>query len=107
MNGRQPTPEELRIIEFYRQLRALSDDPEIAATIVLLAPNSRLVQSCSLSASDLEAATDALASLNAAKKATEATTRPDAGLPEVDADDINAIVSGFESLLRGDGGPAS
>lgn len=99
-----PTENELRILALYHQLRALSDSEEVGAMVIITAPASRIVQSVSLSPSDLDAVTEALASLNAAKAATEETTRPGEGLPQVDGDDVDEIVSGFEALLKGEGG---
>lgn len=103
MAGREPTADELRVLAIYEQLRALSDSEEVGAMVIITIPGSRLVQSVSLSPRDLEAATEALASLNAAKAATEESTRP-VDLPEVDGDDVDEIVSGFEALLKDEGG---
>jgi hypothetical protein len=60
------TNNEMRALELYHQLLALSpDDGETAARVTIRAADGRLVGDVLLNSRDLEAATDALVSLNA------------------------------------------
>ena len=60
------TNDEMRALELYHQLLALSpDDGETAARVTIRAADGRLVGDVLLNSRDLEAATDALVSLNA------------------------------------------
>ena len=122
MEQRKLTEGELRLMAFYHQLAALSPDTNVAGRLLILRPDGSCFANLSLSDRDLEAATDAIASLNSAKRALENDTRPVAIdveehfaqalaivngpglLPEPTTGDVDDVVAGFEALLRGEGG---
>jgi hypothetical protein len=99
--------EEMRLAELLHQFLALSDDQDNAGRIIFRGPHGEYIGEAKLSARDIAAATDALVSLNAAKDATEEATRPRRiELPEVSAEDLNALIGGAESWLKTEGGQA-
>ena len=127
MEQRKPTPEELQLMAFYHQLIALGRDTEVAARLIILRPDGTRFAGVSLSDRDLDAVTDKLASLNETKQALDAEeaalTAEDSfdrhsaealaivrGVPgelaEPTQSDVDEVVSGFEALLRGEGGQA-
>jgi len=124
MGQRKLTEEELRLMAFYHQLIALGRDTEVAARLVILRPDGTRFASVSLSAKDLDNATDAIAALNPATYELDEAEAPETDLdehfagvmrvmnglpdplPEPTEGDITSIVTGFEALLRGEGGQA-
>jgi hypothetical protein len=88
MADRDYTPDEMRLVELYHQLIALSDDKTVAGRFILLGPDGAIIANGSLAARDIEAATLALAALNEAKAATEESTGHAvyAALPKVPID---------------------
>ena len=125
MEQRKPTPEELKLMAFYHQLIALGRDTEVAARLIILRPDGTRFAGVSLSDRDLDAVTDRLASLNETKKALDAEEAalgvedsfdrhsaealaivrdvPEK-LAEPTQSDVDEVMAGFESLLRGEGG---
>lgn len=90
---REFTPDEQRIIDFHQQLIALSDSTEVAGRYILLGPDGTPVANGTLSAADLETATDALTSVNAYRAATDEST----DLPPVPTVDLDP---GLEAELE-------
>jgi hypothetical protein len=88
MADREYTPDEQRLLDLYHQIIALSDDETVAGRFILLGPDGVIVAHGSLAARDIEAATDALASVNAASSASEESTGHAvyAALPKVHID---------------------
>jgi len=125
MEQRKPTPEELKLMAFYHQFIALGRDTEVAARLIILRPDGTRFAGVSLSDRDLDAVTDRLASLNETKKALDAEEAalgvedsfdrhsaealaivrdvPEK-LAEPTQSDVDEVMAGFESLLRGEGG---
>mgnify|MGYP001043111679 FL=1 len=125
MEQRKLTAEELKLMAFYHQLIALGRDTEVAARLIILRPDGTRFAGVSLSDRDLDAVTDRLASLNETKKALDAEEAalgvedsfdrhsaealaivrdvPEK-LAEPTQSDVDEVMAGFESLLRGEGG---
>jgi len=125
MEQRKLTEEELQLMAFYHQLIALGRDTEVAARLIILRPDGSRFAGVSLSDRDLDAVTDRLASLNETKKALDAEEAalgvedsfdrhsaealaivrdvPEK-LAEPTQSDVDEVMAGFESLLRGEGG---
>ncbi|MFF4526984.1 hypothetical protein [Streptomyces bluensis] len=102
MAEHQYTPEELALLGLNEQLLALSDDTTVAGRFILLSSDGRIVANGSLSDRDVAAATEALACLIAARKAMqeEQAAAVDT-LPEVEADDVTAMVVALEDFANG------
>ena len=96
--------EEMRLAELLHQFLALSDDQDVAGRLIFRGPKGEYIGETTLSTRDIEAATDALTSVNAYRAdLEEAGLKPEAApLPKVDASDVTAMLSGFEKLLGGE-----
>ncbi|WP_161294027.1 hypothetical protein [Streptomyces sp. SID161] len=95
--------EEMRLAELLHQFLALSDDRDIAGRLIFRGPKGEYIGETTLSARDIEAATDALTSVNAYRAdLEEAGLKPEAPLPRVDAEAVTDVVAGFEKLLGGE-----
>jgi hypothetical protein len=70
MAERDYTPAEMRLLELHQQLLALSENTEVAGRYILLAPDGTITAAGSLSAPDIDAATDALIAVNVFRAAT-------------------------------------
>ena len=95
--------EEMRLAELLHQFLALSNDKDIAGRLIFRGPKGEYIGEATLTARDIEAATDALTSVNAYRAdMEEAGLKPDAApLPKVEADDVTAMVAALENLANG------
>lgn len=93
--------EEMRLAELLHQFLALSDDNENAGRITFRGPNGEFIGEAKLSARDIEAATDALTSVNAYRTAMEETSLAAAALPLVDDADVTEMVTALENHANG------
>lgn len=102
--------DELRLYELLQQFLCLSDSTEHAGTLILIGPKGSIVGDCTLSATDIEAATDALLKLNVQR--TDASDPAAAPLPADDdiTDEVADAMAGFDTdlaaLLDSEGGQA-
>jgi hypothetical protein len=102
--------DELRLYELLQQFFALSDDPTVAGRIIVLGSDGNIVGDASLSATDIEAATDALLKLNVQR--ADASDPAAAPLPVDDdiTDEVSDVMAGFDTalaaLLDSEGGQA-
>ncbi|MEU8469566.1 hypothetical protein AB0F30_16860 [Streptomyces sp. NPDC029006] len=95
--------EEMRLAELLHQFLALSDDQDVAGRLIFRGPKGEYIGETTLSARDIEAATDALTSVNAYRAdLEEAGLKPEAPLPKVDASDVSEVLTGFQKLLGGE-----
>jgi hypothetical protein len=97
---RNPSHEELRLGELLDQFLNLSGDNDNAGRVVFRGPHGEYVGEVKLSAADVAAAIEALRVRNQARDAMEAS-RPAEQLPQVDADEVSAMVSALEDLANG------
>ncbi|MEU9014271.1 hypothetical protein AB0D12_31780 [Streptomyces sp. NPDC048479] len=106
MAGRGFSDDELRLYELLQQFLGLSDDKDVAGTIILIGPNGSIVGDATLSAADIDAAADALVKLNIARGDAD---HPAAGsvdadpLLDVDADDVADLIDEAEAFLANGG----
>jgi hypothetical protein len=103
MADREYTNEELRMEQLRQQFLALSGDQDIAGRITFRGPNGEYVGEVKVSARDIEAVTDSLIALNSFRTDMEEATRPADPLPELDAEDADALMGEIEAYL-GNGG---
>lgn len=104
MAGRGFSNDELRLYELLQQFLGLSDDKDVAGTLILIGPNGSIVGDATLSAADIEAATDALLKGNIARSDADQTTGVDTEpLLDVDADDVDDLVAEAEAFLANGG----
>lgn len=101
MADRNFSNDELRLYELLQQFLCLSDSTERAGTLILIGPNGTIVGDCTLSAADIEAANDALLKLNVQR--ADLDDPPAEPLPEIDADDADALIAEAEAFLAGGG----
>jgi hypothetical protein len=95
--------EEMRLAELLHQFLALSDDQECAGRIIFRGPKGEYIGEAALSPRDIEAATDALTSVTAYRAdMEEAGLKPEAPLPQVDADAVTEVLAGLKKLLGGE-----
>lgn len=93
--------EELRAIELIAQLSALSPEGEpTSVRLIARLSDGRLVGEALLSAKAVEALTDSTIALNAYQEDMEGGLLA-APLPEVDADEVDAMVADLENMLNG------
>jgi hypothetical protein len=100
--GRELTPEEQALLNLYTEMVKLSDDTTVAGRFIFLAPDGRIVANGSLAPRDIEAATEALASVNAYKQQMRQDALPES-LLDVDAKDVADLIKEAEEFL-GNGG---
>ncbi|MFF7527343.1 hypothetical protein [Streptomyces pseudovenezuelae] len=100
MAERSFSNDELRLYELLQQFLCLSDSTDVAGTLILIGPKGSIVGDCTLSAPDIEAATDALLKLNIQRG--DAIDQPADPLPEVDPDDVKQMISALQDLADGD-----
>jgi len=93
--------DELRLYELLQQFLCLSDSKQVAGRIIVLGPTGTIVGDASLSAQDIEDATDALLHKNIQR--ADLDDPPADPLPEVDWKDVADVVHGFRQLLSEDG----
>jgi hypothetical protein len=105
MADRAFSNDELRLYELLQQFLNLSDSTEHAGTIILIGPNGSIVGDATLSAGDIEAASDALLKLNIQRADREAGLEPAEPLLDVDKDDVADLIRETEAFL-GNGGLA-
>lgn len=98
---RNPSHEELRLAFLLDQFLALSDDQDNAGRIIFRGPKGEYIGEATLSARDIEAATDALDSLNRYRQDLEEATRPADPLPQVDTTDMEQALTQLENLANG------
>jgi hypothetical protein len=91
--------DELRLYELLQQFLALSDDTNVAGRVLFLGPTGAIVGDCTLAADDIEAATDALLKLNIQR--TDGMDPAGAPLPEVDKEEVAAMLSALQDLADG------
>jgi hypothetical protein len=103
MADRDYTPDEMRLVELYHQLIALSDDKTVAGRFIFLGADGAVVAHGSLAARDIEAVTDALISVNIQRADMEEATRPADPLPVLDADDAAEFFGEIEAFLANGG----
>ena len=104
---RNPSNEELRLAGLLDQFMKLSDDKDNAGRVIFRGPHGEYIGEATLSARDIEAATDALDSLNAYRTDMEEATRPVAPLPVDDSvteAEMADVLAGFEQILNPKGG---
>lgn len=99
MSDNHFSPENLALTELLQQFLALSDDQDNAGRIIFRGPNGEYIGEAKLSPRDVEAATDALTSVNAYRADMEDAGLVASPLPQVDTADVNEVVTGFENLL--------
>jgi hypothetical protein len=109
MAERSFSNDDMRLYELLQQFLCLSTDTERAGTLLLLGPTGSIIGDCTLSAGDIEAATDVLRNLNVSRG--DAIDPPADPLPIDDQDDlcdedIDDLVGAFEQLLKSEGGQA-
>lgn len=96
---RKPSNDELRLAALLDQFLSLSDDQDNAGRVIFRGPNGEYVGEAKLSVRDIEAATEALDSLNRYRQDLEEATRPAEPLPidesEIDADKLGAEAEAF------------
>lgn len=97
------SPENLALAELLNQFLALSDDQDNAGRIIFRGPNGEYIGEAKLSPRDVEAATEALTSVNAYRADMEEAGLVADTLPQVDKADVNEVVTAFESLLANGG----
>lgn len=100
MAERAFSDDDLRLYELLQQFLCLSDSTEVAGTLLLIGPKGSIVGDCTLSATDIEAATDALLKLNIQRG--DAIDPPADPLPEVDPDDVKQMISALQDLADGE-----
>jgi hypothetical protein len=102
-NEQQPTPQDLAALELYHQLCNLSpDDGDRVLMVTLRMPNGRYIGDVWLSQQDVETAVDKLIAVNIERADIEAGLAPAAPLPEVDPDEVAAMIASLQDLADGD-----
>ncbi|WP_399559333.1 hypothetical protein [Streptomyces chartreusis] len=102
MADRAFSNDELRLYELLQQFLALSDDTEVAGTLILIGPKGSIVGDCVLSAADIEAAADALLQLNIRRADAAEGLAPAEPLPD-DETQIAAVGDEAEAFLKNGG----
>ncbi|MET7713691.1 hypothetical protein [Streptomyces sp. NPDC005407] len=106
MAGRGFSNDELRLYELLQQFLGLSDDKDVAGTLILIGPTGSIIGDATLSAADIEAAADALLKLNVARSDAScpaAAVLDGEPLLDVDADDVADLVAEAEAFLANGG----
>jgi hypothetical protein len=103
MADRGFSDDDLRLYELLQQFLALSDDKDVAGTIILIGPKGSIVGDATLSAADIEAAADALLKLNIQRADVSEGLEPAEPLLDVDADDVADLVAEAEAFLANGG----
>jgi hypothetical protein len=106
MVANTPEPGDMALHLLFQQLRSLSPDTDVAGRVQILRPDGSYVADVTLSGRDVAVVNDTLASLLAAKPATEESTRP-AELPTADDADIDQMLAQLEKVANGEDGGAS
>ena len=97
--------DELRLYELLQQFLCLSDSKQVAGRIIVLGPTGTIVGDASLSAQDIEDATDALLHKNIQRADLDdppAGPLPFDELPAVAPDVVAATISALQDLADGD-----
>lgn len=95
--------DDMRLYELLQQFLNLSDSTEHAGTLLLIGPKGSIVGDCTLSAADVEAATDALIRLNAQREGVAGPLPVDDDeLPQVDPRDVAEMIGALQDLADGE-----
>ncbi|GGS96298.1 hypothetical protein [Streptomyces violaceus] len=102
MADRSFSDDDLRLYDLLQQFLSLSNSTEHGGTLILISPKGSIVGDCTLAPEDLVAATDALLKLNIQRANQAAGVDTSDELPEVDEQEVAAMISALQDLADGD-----